>query len=212
MDKKKLLEGIKEAKKSKPRKFTQTVELIVKIKGYDPKKEGDINLLIEVPKIHKPAKVCAIIGPELVDKSKKVSDKIITDKELEKIKTEDARKLAEEYDYFIAQAELMPKLAEKMGRVLGPAGKMPNPKRGQIVTPKSNIENIVNKLKNSVNFSSKKQPALKGIIGNEKMSDDELLQNIEVILDNIKKSIPSSQGAIDTIIIKTTMGKPIKIR
>ena len=211
MNTQELKEAVKKAKESNPRKFTQTVELIVKLKGYDLKKDGEINMILDLPKMHRPATVCAMVGPELLDKAKNC-DKVLTDKQLDAIKDAEIAKMAREYDFFIAQIQLMPQLAKKMGRILGPLGKMPNPKRGQVLSPKSDVKTIAEILKKSVKVSTSKQEAITGVVGNEKMTDDELVKNIETILDNIKKNLPSSQIAIDTVMIKTSMGKPIKLK
>ncbi|UCD04339.1 MAG: hypothetical protein JSW73_01730 [Candidatus Woesearchaeota archaeon] len=211
MDTKGLKEAIKKAKESKPRKFTQTIELIVKLRGYDPKKDGDINMIVDLPKIHKTATVCAIVGPELLDKSNKC-DKVLTDKQLEALNDKEALELAKTYDFFLAQVQLMPQLAKKVGRILGPLGKMPNPKRGQVLSPKSDVNAVAERLKTSIKVSANRQKAITTIVGDEKMSDNELVKNVEVILDSIKKALPSSQAVIDNIKIKTTMGKPIKLK
>lgn len=210
MDTKKLKGAIKNAKDSKPRKFTQTIELIVKLKSYNPKKDGDINIIVDLPKVYKAATVCAIVGPELLDKSNKC-DKVLTDKQLDSINDKEILNIAKTYDFFLAQVQLMPQLAKKMGRILGPLGKMPNPKRGQVLSPKADVNTIAEKLKKSIKVSANKQTAIICIVGNEKMSDDELVKNIETVLDSIKKALPSSQVTIDNIKIKTTMGKPVKL-
>lgn len=206
-----LKEAIKKLREEEPRKFTQTIELIVKIKGFNPKKDADINMFVQLPKRHKQSKVCAFLGSELIDKSEKC-DKVLSDKQLDALTDEEAIKIAREFDFFLAQIQLMPLLAKKLGRILGPLGKMPNPKRGQVLNPKSDVNVIAEKLKNSVKVASNKQNAITTILGNEKMSDDELIKNAEIILNSIKNAIHSTQINIDHIKIKTTMGKPIKIK
>ena len=60
------------------------------------------------------------------------------------------KKLAGEYDFFVAQANIMPQVATVFGKVLGPRGKMPNPKAGCVVPPKSQLGPLKERLgKNS---------------------------------------------------------------
>ena len=69
-----------------------------------------------------------------------------------------AKKLADEYHYFVAQANIMSKVAAAFGKVFGPKKKMPNPKAGQIVPPKANLEPITNNLRKKVRIQNKKAP------------------------------------------------------
>lgn len=212
MNTKKLEEAVKEAKSSPDRNFTETVDLVVNIKGFKPKKEGDIDFLIQLPNLHERSKVCAIVGPKLLEDAKKNCDKVLSDKDLKRLESREAKKLARRYDFFLAQAQLMPKLAKKMGKILGPLGKMPSPKKGQVLSNKSDVKPITKKLKGSIRVSSRKQKAITVPVGNEKMDNEKIVENIKVILENIDKNIPSSQGAVDTVKLKTTMGEPIEVK
>ena len=99
-------------------------------------------------------------------------DKYAKDKKLTK-------KLAGEYDFFVAQATIMPKVAASFGGIFGPKGKMPNPKAGCVVPPNANLKVVHDKLKNTVKISGKKAPLIQTVVGDEKSDDAALIENIK---------------------------------
>lgn len=215
MEKSAIIEAVKKAKAAKKKgKFIQTIDIAVNLKELDiSKEEGKINELIQLPHGRsKPAKVCAFVGPELREQASKLCDVVIPAAEFPKwSEARKNKKLAREYDFFIAQANVMPAVAKTFGRFLGVIGKMPNPKFGQIVPPKANIEPLVKRLKASVNLVIKKSPVIPCGVGNEKMSDEQVAENINAILERLKSKLPRGKHNIANVIVKTTMGSPVKI-
>jgi len=215
MEKKDIISAVQKAKAAKKKgKFTHSIDLIINLKELDiTKEEGKIDELIELPHGRaKPAKICAFVGPELKESASKLCDVVIIADDFPKwTEARKCKKLARECDFFIAQANIMPAVAKTFGRFLGVLGKMPNPKAGQIVPPKANIEPLIKKLKNSIKITTKKAPVIHCGIGNEKMSDEEIANNINAVLERLKTRLPKGEHNIASIIIKTTMGAPIRI-
>jgi large subunit ribosomal protein L1 len=89
LDKKTLLDAVKEAKaKSGQKKFSQTVELILDIKEIDMKSpEGRIQQVVELPHVTgKPNKICVVASGELALKARKAkADKVIERADLEEL-------------------------------------------------------------------------------------------------------------------------------
>ncbi|MGC8885001.1 MAG: 50S ribosomal protein L1 [Candidatus Nanoarchaeia archaeon] len=213
VDENAIREAIKKLRASPKRKFVQTVELIVNLKDIDVKKEeGKIEELLALPNGRgEPAKICALIGPELLDFTKGICDRVILADDFEKLSQREIKRIARDYTFFIAQANIMPLVAKVFGRALASKGKMPTPKFGLIVPPKSNVKPLVEKLRKSIKLISKKAPVIQTIVGNEKMSDEELMQNIIAVLDLLKAKLPNSERNIKNIILKLTMGAPISV-
>ncbi|MFP4523090.1 MAG: 50S ribosomal protein L1 [Candidatus Nanoarchaeia archaeon] len=202
-------------KEAKPRKFKQTVELIVNLKDLNLKNPDDqVEFFTILPNAFGSKKVCAIVGVELVDEAKKVCDFVITQSELDEYKKDKkkAKKLAQEYDFFIAQANLMGKVAGAFGRVLGPRGKMPNPKAGCVVPPKGSLAPLYQRLQKTVKISAKKFPVIQLAAGNENMSDEDVAKNVVYIYDQIEHHLPKERHNIQGTLIKLTMGKPVPIK
>ncbi|MCK9570635.1 hypothetical protein M0R72_16930 [Candidatus Pacearchaeota archaeon] len=201
-----LKQALVELRKSEPRKFDQSVDLIINLQKFDVKRE-QLNLFVTVPHKAKDKKICGFLeiknnNVDTIMKSefKKYSDK----KEL--------KKLIAKYDFFIAQASLMPIVATTFGRVLGPAGKMPSPQLGILM----NVDDkAVNELKNKINSSLKiktKEASIKVPVGKQSMKDEEIIENVLAVYNTVLKSLSKGKDNIKNIEIKFTMTKPQKIK
>ncbi len=215
MDEKELKKALSELKKSKKRNFKQTIDLIINLKNLDLKKpDHQVEFFLQLPKPKgKPVKVCALVGPELGDQAKAVMDNVVMQAEFDKYAKNKklVKKLAEENDFFVAQANIMPKVAASFGRVLGPKGKMPNPKAGCIVPPNANLKAVYEKLQKTVKISGKKAPVIQTIIGNEDSKDEDIIENAKYIFNNVIHHLPQGSNNIKSVFIKYTMSKPIKV-
>lgn len=214
MKKDDVVKAIADIKKSKKkRSFSETIELIICITGIDLKKtDQHIDFYAS---IHHPAKkrrVCAFVGPELKDEANKVCDLIITQDDFDKYTDKKKSKaLAVGYDYFIAQANIMAKVATAFGKVLGPRGKMPNPKAGCVVPPKANLQPLYDKLQKTIKVSAKTQLQIQLAIAKEDMKDEDIIDNILTVYKQLINHLPGHENNIRAIYLKTTMSKPIKV-
>lgn len=216
MNKKQVLSTLELVHKdSKKRKFKQTTDLIINLKGLDLKKpEQNINTFIVLP--HEKGKISrigAFVGDELVSKAKGICDNVIHQKDFEVFGKDKKgiKKLSKQVDFFIAQANLMPQIAASFGKVLGPLGKMPNPKAGCVVPPIADLKILVDKLRKTTRVQTKNEAIIKVGVGLEDIGDDKLADNIMVIYDLVLHSLPQEKQNIKNIIIKTTMGKPFVV-
>ena len=146
MEKTDLINAVKKLKSDpSKRNFAQSVDLIINLHNLDMKKqESNVDTYIALHHDRgRKLKICAIVGPELADSAKQVCDGTITSEEMVRVYKDNKKaikKLANQYDYFIAQATIMPQIATVFGRVFGPRGKMPNPKAGCVVPPNANLK------------------------------------------------------------------------
>ncbi len=201
----KFKQALDNLRKEKQRKFDQTIDLIINLQKFNLKKE-QINLIITLPHKIKNKKVAGFleVKSNYIDtitpaEFKKYSDK----KEL--------KKLVKKYDFFIAQANLMPKVATTFGRVLGPAGKMPSPQMGIILNAdEKTIANLKDKINTAIKIRTK-EASIKLAIGKQSMKDEEILENIMAVYNSILKSLPRNKENIKNIELKLTMSKPQKI-
>ncbi|MCF7910758.1 hypothetical protein K9L16_03735 [Candidatus Pacearchaeota archaeon] len=201
----KIKNALTELRKSKERKFDQTVELIINLQKFDIKKTP-INTFITVPYKVKDKKIAGFL------EAKKEGIDTIIENDFKKFKDKKStKKLVKKYDFFIAQASLMPKVATAFGRVLGPAGKMPSPQLGILTSvDEKTIQEIKDKINKSIKIRTK-EPSIKVAVGKQSMPDNELLENITTIYNSILKTIPREKENIKNIEIKFTMTKPVKI-
>ena len=197
--------------KTEKRKFTQSIELAVKVREVDLKKpESRINESLELPTpADKAVKVVVIAGGDLATRARAGgADLVIGREDLDKMGREkkEARKIAQNYDYFIAEAPLMPQVGKSLGQMLGPRGKMPTP-----VPPTVPIDEVIKRHRRNVRLRMKDQPVIQCKVGTEDMSDEALVQNIQTVLSRLEAKLEKGPKNISSIALKTTMGPLVKV-
>lgn len=198
-------QALDELRKEEKRKFDQTVDLIVNLRGIDVKKDS-INVIADVPNKIKEKKICGFLN------SKSELVKTITQADFAKFKDKNSLKnLVKDYDFFIASASLMPKVATVFGKVLGPAGKMPSPQLGVLMKEEGkDIKELLKKIEQSVKVRAK-EASIKISVGKESMKDEAILENAESVYKAIVNALPNKKENIKNVMIKFTMTKPIKL-
>ena len=186
MNKELFQKTIKQVKETSPkRKFTQTIDLIINLKILNLKNPNEnLDLFVTLPNpLKRKHKICAIVDKELASASK-FFDKTIQQEELAGLRKnpKEIKKLSRQYDWFIAQANLMAEVATVFGKILGPRGKMPNPKAGCVITPTSNLEQVKEKLDKTVQVKTKKELIVKIPVGKEDQDDSKILENMMLLL------------------------------
>lgn len=213
LDEKNLLQTINEVKeKSKKRSFVQSIELIISLRDIDPKKpEGKIQELIELPNsTGKENRVCVIASGEMALEAKKANaDLVIKKTELQALAGDKnkQKELAKAYDFFIAEAPLMPLVGKILGATLGPKGKMPTP-----VPPTANIADHIKKHRKMVFIRLRGQPVLQCRVGTENMEDSKIAENSQVVIRRVEGKLRRGIKNIRSIQLKTSMGSPIKMK
>jgi large subunit ribosomal protein L1 len=195
---------------SKERKFTQSVEAIVKLKDVDPKKTDlNINEIVYLPHpAKKQAKVCFIGTGDLAVRAKNAKADLVMDpSQLENYggSKRDAKKLARSYDFFLADTALMPRIGRVLGTALGPKGKIPTP-----VPPNAPIEAMITRMRTAVRVRSRGSLGVAAKVGDSTLSEANLADNILAAVQAVVKKLPNGDRNIRAIMVKTTMGKPAK--
>ncbi len=205
-----LAELVKKGKESKERKFPETVESVITFKDVDPKKT-DLNINETVylphPGSHK-STICFIGSGDLLLRAKNAGvEGTLEPSQLENFagNKKEAKKLARQYDFFLADSALMPRIGKILGASLGPKGKIPTP-----VPPNAPIEAMITRTRTAVRVRSRATLAVAAKVGDRKLSDADLADNILAMVAAVQKKLPSGDRNIRAVIVKTTMGKPVK--
>jgi len=202
-----VLEAVKKAKEqSKPRNFTQSVDIIINIKDLDVQKpENRFDEEVALPNGRgKDVKIGVIADGELTVQAKNAGvDLVITKEDLEELGKErkQAKKAANSIDFFIAQADMMPLVGRFLGPVLGPRKKMPKPVPASI-----KLDPLLKRLENTVKVGVKTQPSIQVIVGTQDMTDEQIAENIEAVLTILDRHLEKGRNQIKSMFIKTTMG------
>jgi len=210
MERKEVLEAITQARNnSKKRNFTQSFDLIINLKNLNLKKETEkVNTFITFPhQIREKVRTTALVSKELSTKAKDSCDNVVMLDDFKKLEKKAIKQLASKTDFFIAQANIMPKIAATFGRILGPRGLMPNPKIGCVIPPTGEIKPLIEKLKKIAKLETKNELIVKTSIGKESMKDEQLVDNALAIYNTVLHALPREKNNIRNSLIKLTMSK-----
>ncbi|MEA2301510.1 MAG: large subunit ribosomal protein [Solirubrobacteraceae bacterium] len=115
-----------------------------------------------------------------------------------------------DFDVAIATPDLMP-LVGRLGRVLGPQGKMPNPKVGTVTM---DVSRAVRESKaGKVEYRTDRTAIVHMSIGKTSFDDRALLENYAAIIDELIRAKPSAAKGryLRTITLSATQGPGVKV-
>ena len=115
-----------------------------------------------------------------------------------------------DFDVAIASPDMMP-VVGKLGRVLGPQGKMPNPKVGTVT---EDVGKAVSEAKaGRMEYRTDRHAIVHLSIGKANLSERELLENYAALLDEIIRAKPASAKGryLRTITLATTLGPGVRV-
>jgi large subunit ribosomal protein L1 len=115
-----------------------------------------------------------------------------------------------DFDVAIATPDLMP-VVGRLGRILGPSGKMPNPKVGTVTM---DVAKAVEEAKaGKVEYRTDRNAIVHLVIGKTSFPEQQLLENYAAVVDELVRAKPSAAKGkyIKSITVTSTMGPGIKI-
>ncbi|HEY2055415.1 MAG TPA: 50S ribosomal protein L1 [Solirubrobacterales bacterium] len=115
-----------------------------------------------------------------------------------------------DFDVAIATPDMMPVVGQ-LGRILGPQGKMPNPKVGTVT---EDIEKAVQDSKSGkVEYRTDRQAIVHMAIGKASFDDQKLLDNYQAVMDEIIRAKPAGAKGkyIRSATLATTMGPGVRV-
>ena len=202
-----LAEAVEKVKSFKSVKFDQSIECVLQL-GIDPKQadqliRGSISLPHGIGKQKKVIAFCEDADVEAAQAAgaieagcdelvKKVSDGWL------------------DFDVAIASPKVMGKVG-KLGRVLGPQGKMPTPKNGTVTADVATA--VAEFAAGKVEFRNDAGGNVHVVVGKQSFETEKLIGNIEVFVSHIKKAKPPAvKGTyIKKMCISATMSPSITV-
>ncbi|MGZ8667224.1 MAG: 50S ribosomal protein L1 [Solirubrobacterales bacterium] len=115
-----------------------------------------------------------------------------------------------DFDVAIATPDMMPTVG-KLGRILGPQGKMPNPKVGTVT---DDVEKAVSESKSGkVEYRTDRQAVVHLAIGKASFEGSHLLDNYNAVIEEINRAKPAAAKGryIITVTLATAMGPGIRV-
>jgi large subunit ribosomal protein L1 len=115
-----------------------------------------------------------------------------------------------DFDVAIATPDMMP-IVGRLGRILGPSGKMPNPKVGTVTM---DVAKAVQESKaGKVEYRTDRTAIVHMTVGKTSFSDEQLLENYQAIIEELIRAKPSAAKGkyIRTVTLASTQGPGIKV-
>ncbi len=200
-----LADAVEKIKSFKGVKFDQSVECVLNL-GIDPKQadqlvRGSISLphgigkkkrVIAFCEEAEEAKKAGAIEAGVDDLVKKVSDGWM------------------DFDVAIASPKVMGKVG-KLGRVLGPQGKMPSPKNGTVTADV--ISAVVEFAAGKIEFRNDAGGNVHAVVGKQSFETKSLMENIEAFVEHIRKIKPSTTKGtyIKKMCLSATMSPGVNV-
>jgi large subunit ribosomal protein L1 len=202
-----LPDAVKKVKSYTSTKFDQTINCVVHL-GIDPKQSdqiirGSLSLPNGIGKQKKVIAFCDGTDIEIATKAGAIEagcDELI-------------KKVTDgwmDFDVAIASPKVMGKVG-KLGRVLGPQGKMPSPKNGTI---SADIATAVREFAaGKVEFKNDAGCNVHVVVGKSSFEADKLLANVDTFLSHIKKIKPAtSKGTyIKSMFLSASMSPSVRV-
>jgi large subunit ribosomal protein L1 len=116
----------------------------------------------------------------------------------------------DDFDVAIATPDLMP-VVGRLGRILGPRGKMPNPRVGTVTME---VGRAVEEAKaGKVEYRTDRNAIVHLVIGKREFDDRRLLENYAAVIDEIIRAKPSAAKGryIRTVTFASTMSPGVKV-
>ena len=192
----------------KPRRFRQSVDLIVALKDIDLRSpEARIREIVYLPKRPpKEPKICVVADGDMAVQAKDLGVEVFTRQDLMQLRgnRKAAKKIAKRCDWVLVRADLMGLAGAVLGPALGPRGKAPTP-----IPPNASIKELVERFKGAVWVRLRNQPQIMCRVGTEDMKPEDIAENIRAVLQVIEGKLGKQK--IKRVYVKKTMGTPVPV-
>jgi len=203
------VEALLEGSRTKKRNFLETVELQIGLKGYDPTKDKRFSGVLELPNfVKRAAKVCVLADQIHVDEATELGVPHMSVEDIKALKKnkKKVKKLAQQYDYFMASEPLIRRIPRLLGPGLNKAGKFPS-----VLKHGDDMLDKIRQMRCTVKFQMKKVVCLNTAIGDVSLSEDDLVINIQLAVNFLVSMLKKHWQNVKCLYIKSSMGKPQRI-
>ena len=188
-------------------KFTESVDVAIKL-GVDPRKSDQVvrSATVLPHGTGKTVRVAVFTQGENAEKAKAAGADIVGFEDL----AEEVKKGNMDFDVVIASPDAM-RIVGQLGQILGPRGLMPNPKVGTVTPDVATA--VTNAKSGQVRYRTDKAGIIHCPIGNVGFDAKVLKENLEALINDLKKAKPASAKGhyLKKITVSSTMGPGIMI-
>jgi len=196
-------------KDGKKRNFTETIELQISLKNYDPQRDKRFSGTFRLPTVPRPNLKCCMLGNAAhCEQAERIGvDKMDVDdlKKLNKNKKL-VKKLAKKYDFFLASDNMIKQIPRLLGPGLTKAGKFPT-----LLASGDDMQEKIDEMKATIKFQMKKVMCLNVSVGNVDMTKKEIIVNTQLAGNFLASLLKKQWQNIGSMYVKSTMGPAIQI-
>ena len=203
--------AIKEAIENAPeRKFVESMDIQFTIKDVDLKNPTNrIKEEVRLPSGRgRDVRIAMFAAGEAATRAREAGIHVITPPEIEELGGNKgrAKKIGNQFDFFLSEVPHMGLIGRYLGTVLGPRGKMPRP-----VPPTLDPAVIATGLKTKVVVKSGDKMTFHTTIGTVGQSQEELFANAMEVYNRVIGRLERGAGNLRSLFIKTTMGPATRV-
>jgi len=196
-------------REGKKRNFTETIELQISLKNYDPQRDKRFSGTFRLPTVPRPNLKCCMLGNAAhCEQAERIGvDKMDVDdlKKLNKNKKL-VKKLAKRYDFFLASDNMIKQIPRLLGPGLTKAGKFPT-----LLASGDDMQEKIDEMKATIKFQMKKVMCLNVAVGNVEMDKQQIIVNTQLAGNFLASLLKKQWQNIGCMYVKSTMGPSIQI-
>lgn len=173
------------------------------LKNYDPAKDKRFNGSIRLPAVPRPGMKVCVLGDEVrCNEARELGVDCMTVDDMKKLNKNKklVKKLAKQYDAFLASHTLIKQIPRLLGPGLNRAGKFPT-----LVGASDNLAEKIEEVKATVKFQMKKVLCLNAAVGNVSMSQEEVATNVAMSANFLVSMLKKHWQNVRTVHLKSTM-------
>mmetsp|Transcript_5791 Transcript_5791/g.14835 ORF Transcript_5791/g.14835 Transcript_5791/m.14835 type:complete len:217 (+) Transcript_5791:61-711(+) len=191
------------------RKFTETIELQIGLKNYDPQKDKRFAGSVRLNHVARPTmKICVLGDAYHCERAEqegvdfKTADGLKAFNKNKKL----IKKFAKQYHAFLASESMIKQIPRLLGPGLNKAGKFP-----ALITQQESLSTKMDELKSTVKFQLKKVLCMSVAVGHGNMDLAEAIDNLKLAINFLVSLLKKNWQNVKSLHIKSTMGKPQRI-
>jgi large subunit ribosomal protein L10Ae len=193
----------------KKRNFTETIELQITLKNYDPQREKRFSGTFRLPTVPRPNLKCCMLGNAAhCEQADRIGIPHMSVDDLKKLNKNKklVKKLAKKYDFFMASDNMIKQIPRLLGPGLTKAGKFP-----ALLSSSADMQEKIDEVKSTIKFQMKKVMCLNVAIGNVEMDKQQIIVNTQLAANFLASLLKKQWQNIGQMYIKSTMGPPQQI-
>lgn len=192
------------------RNFRESVDLAINLRDLDLDDPSNrIEESVVLPEgTGQETRIVVFAEGETAVRAEDVADDVLSGDELADLgdDEDEAKDLAGETDFFVAEEPMMEDIARHLGTVLGPRGKMPTP-----LAADDDVVEVVQRMKNTVQIRSGDRRTFHALVGAADMGAESIADNVDTVLRRLYADLEKGPQNLDGVFVKTTMGPAVEV-